>query len=393
MIAAIAAVGLFVSFFTIYSATASEQAAPATQMVLGRVETCTLNTSSACRIPYNLGGAKPTAIVVTPSGPGQNLTIDVTKMGDTDYVVKALWHDGTAFKNSPTIKFNAIYTYVGDVVTPSPSPTDSPSVSPSVTPTQSPSQTPTSPTVTPAGYDCVPSGAVQHFYPKNGGTGNGSGPISGVYDVSAEQWAIESGYLSNLCAYSNNNWYVDIKAIDHGDHAVQAYPSMRKIYHDWGGPEDYTLDPKLSSFSQLKVEVAHTSPTDCAGCIYEEAFDIWLNGIGDGPAQTELMIWTHNQDQDPYGTLKASNVTVDGRQWDVYYGSPDYVAYVPANGASITSGTFDVKAFATDMKNRGILRTAASDPHVGQISYGVEPVDTNGVFKRWTFSKFNVLDS
>lgn len=378
LLAAVAAVGIVASIFGVYTASANESASPATQQVIGRIETCKLNASSTCVITHGLG-VKPTAVVATPAGPGQNITIDVSKIDETSYTVKALWHDGTPFITKPTIKFNAIYTFVPGSVDPTTPPTTEPT---------------TPPVTTPAGYACSPSGAVAHFFPSGSNQGEGSDEVGNGYNASAEQWAVQNDYLSNMCVYSNKSWYVDIKATDHGDGAVQAYPSMRKIYHDWGGPENYNLDPKLSSFPQLKVSVGQTDPVTCPKCVYEDAFDIWLNGIGDGPTVTELMIWTHNQGQSPYGDLKAKNVTVDGRQWDVYYGAPDYVAYVPAAGApqNIASGTFDVKAFAADMKTRGILRTNASDPNVGQVSYGMEPVTTDGVFRRWTFTDFTVLD-
>jgi hypothetical protein len=384
------ALAFIIALMSAFNAKANDSTTPPTQQTLGRSEQCTVNVSSACTVNHGLG-VKPTSIVVTPGGPGQNATVDPSKTTDTSYTVKFLWHDGTKFKSGIVIKYYVVYTYVGAPIEPSPSPTvtsSTPSPTETNTPTPTTTVTPTASPTIPADKSCSPTNTIAHF------TGEGSDAIGDGYDISAEQWAVKNDYSSNLCAYSKDDWYVEIKATDHGDGAVQAYPSIRKIYHDWGGPEDYTLDPKLSSFPQLKVEFAHQSPTDCAGCVYEEAFDIWLNGIGDGNYQTELMIWTHNQGQSPYGDLKAKNVTVDGRQWDVYYGAPDYVAYVPADGApqAITSGTIDVKAFAKDMANRGIMRTAASDPHVGQISYGVEPVDTKGVFKRWDFTKFNVLD-
>lgn len=387
LLVAVLALAFIASIIGVFGAKANDSATTPTQQVVGRTGECKVNSASACVVTHGLG-VKPTSVVVTPAGPGQQATVDTAKTTDTTVTVKFLWRDGTQFKLGTTIRYNVVYTYTDAVVVTPPPTSATPTASPTATPT-SPSSTPTSTTTIPADKSCNPTNTIAHF------TGEGSDAIGGGYDISAEQWATEAGYSSNLCAYSKDNWYVEIKAINHGDGAVQAYPSIRKIYHDWGGPEDFNLDPKLSSFPQLKVEVAHKSPTDCAGCVYEEAFDIWLNGIGDGTTQTELMIWTHNQGQSPYGDLKAKNVTVDGRQWDVYYGAPDYVAYVPADGApqAITSGTFDVKAFSKDMAARGILRTAADDPHVGQISYGVEPVDTKGVFKRWDFTKFNVLDS
>lgn len=384
-LSAIIAVAFIASLFGIY-AVANDSATPVTQQTRGVTATCVLQNSK-CTVAHGLG-VTPTSVLAVPYGAGQNAT--VVSKDATNYTLRFLWRDGSAFQDGTVIKYEVSFTYVGDAVEPTDPPTSTTPTSPPVStpPVSTPPTSPTTSPTIPADKSCSPTNTVAHF------KGEGSQALGNGYDVSAEQWAVKNDYSSNLCAYSKDNWYVEIKATNHGDGAVQSYPSMRKIYHDWGGPEDYNLDPKLSTFPQLKVEVAHKSPAVCAGCIYEEAFDIWLNGIGDGPAQTELMIWTHNQGQSPYGDKKATNVTVDGRQWDVYYGAPDYVAYVPAAGApqAITSGTFDVKAFAVDMKNRDILRTAAADPHVGQISYGVEPVDTKGVFKRWDFTKFNVLD-
>lgn len=263
---------------------------------------------------------------------------------------------------------------------------------PPTTPTAPPTTPTTTPTV-PADKSCSPTNTVAHF------TGEGSDAIAdapsseqpGQYNVSAEQWAVQNDYSSNLCAYSKDNWYVEIKATDHGDGAVQSYPSIRKIYHDWGGPDNFDNDPKLSSFPQLKVAVAQTDPVDCTGCVYEQAFDIWLNGIGDGDSTTELMIWTHNQGQEPYGDLRGT-VDVDGRTWDLYYGAPGYVAFVPKNNENIKSGTFDIKAFIEKAAENHLITKNPTDPTVGQISYGVEPVTTKGVFKRWDFTKFTVLD-
>jgi hypothetical protein len=395
MVAAILAVGLIASLFGVV-ATANNRVAAPTQQVLGRVETCQLNASSKCVINHGLG-VKPTAVVTTPAGPGQNITIDVTQITATSYTVLALWHDGKRFTTKPTIKFNAVYTYVGEAVEPTPTPT-----TPTASPTQSPTATPpttTTPTVpptsTPGNYDCNPaSGVKAHFYPRNGGQGEGSDALGdaqapekwGQYNVSAEHWAVKDDYLSNLCAYSTKNFYVDIKATDDGDHSVQAYPSMRKIYHDWGNGGDFSDNPKLSTFPQLKASVAVTDPANCTGCKYNDAFDIWLNGIGGN--KPELMIWTHNHGQTPYGPKVASNITIDGRQWD-YYRSGNYFAYVPVGNANIPSGTYDLKAFINDVVSRGHL---PENPAVSQVSYGVEPVHTGGVFKRWHFTDFTIVD-
>jgi hypothetical protein len=380
---ALLAVAFIATFFGMLNVRANEQATtatPATQQVLGRVETCKLNTQSYCVINHKLG-VKPTAVVVELSKTKQTvISVDVSSITDTSYKVTASVN-GKLITTQPTLTFSAVYTYVGTPVTTTPSP------SPTVT-TPKPTTSPTA-----FSYDCNPSGEVAHFYPADSSNGQGQGSSATVgdpYNASAEQWAVKDDYLSNMCVYSKDNWYVDIKATNHGDGAVQAYPSMRLIYHDYG-TNDFTKDPKLSSFPQLKVEFAVTDPADCTGCVYNDAFDIWLNGIGNGDTVTELMIWTHNQGQYPYGDFRGV-VELDGYTWDLYYGAPGYIAFVPKNGENIKSGTLDLKKFIQSAAENHLITKNSSDPQVSQISYGVEPVTTKGVFKRWTFTKFNVLD-
>lgn len=355
----------------------------------GYQDSCVLDSTSSCTKTHGLG-VRPDAVVIQETGPGQNAVVTATTANT--YRVKWNWHDGKTFKPGITLKYYVHFDAPGGGVQPSPTPSPSPSPSPSpkpTTPTPSPTQPPT------GSYDCNPTGAVAHFYPRAGSPqGQGSDAIAdapatekpGQYNVSAEHWAVKPDYLSNLCAYSTKNFYVDVKARDDGDHSVQAYPSMRKIYHDWGLGGDFSKDPKLSTFAQLKASVAVTDPADCAGCIYNDAFDVWLNGIGgDMP---ELMIWTRNHGQTPYGPKVASNVTIDGRQWD-FYRSGNYMAYVPVGNVNIPSGTYDLKEFINDVVRRGIL---PADPAVSQVSYGVEPVHTGGVFKRWHFTDFSIVE-
>ncbi len=386
LVAALLAVAFIATFFGVFSAKADNNAAPASQQVIGRSMECKLNTASSCVISHGLG-VKPTAVVVTPGGPGQNATVDITKITDQTFTVKFLWHDGKGWAAGTLIRFNVIYTFVGGVTPTTPPVT---SATPTVTPTVSTPPT-TTPTVAPTAiaYKCDPTNTVAHFYPSGSNTtGNGSDSIGDPYNASAEHWAVNDDFRSNMCVYSKDKWYVEAKSINDGG-MVQAYPSMRLIYHDWGS-DTFANDPKLSSFPQLKAEVAVTDPANCTGCIYNDAFDVWLNGIGgDAP---ELMIWTHNNGQSPYGPKKASNITIDGRQWDLY-NSGSYIAYVPTNNDDIKSGTYDLKAFINDLVAREIV---PADPKVGQVSYGVEVVSTgtgsNPPFRRWDFTKFNVLD-
>ncbi len=186
---------------------------------------------------------------------------------------------------------------------------------------------------------------------------------------------------------THDAWYTDVKTDNaKGDGAVKAYPSMRRIYWDYS-TSDGNL-PQVSSFPQLKVDFASTDPASCSGCIYDTAFDVWLNGIGNGQAN-ELMIWTHNVGQQPYGSKVASGIKLAGHTWDLWSGNDNhYLAYVPTDTSYIRSGTLDVKDFTANLGNR-----VPSNTKLGQISYGVETVSTNNVSRHWDFTKFTVTDS
>jgi len=67
-----------------------------------------------------------------------------------------------------------------------------------------------------------------------------------------------------------------------------------------------------------------------------------------------------------------------------------YIAFVPSNGARITSGTVDLKAMLSYLVAQG--RVAAKST-VDQICYGVEIVDTGGTARTWNFTDFSITDS
>ncbi|HEY0240592.1 MAG TPA: hypothetical protein VGC37_18325, partial [Friedmanniella sp.] len=143
----------------------------------------------------------------------------------------------------------------------------------------------------PAASTCAPGDEVVTF------DGQGSADLAqygqGNYNASAELWGVNGyNYTQTMGVCTHDAWYVDVKTDNSkGDGAVKAYPSMRRIYHDWS-TNDFSKDPLVSSFPRLDVTFGANDPTSCSGCIYDTGFDIWLNGIGNG-SSNELMIWTH----------------------------------------------------------------------------------------------------
>jgi hypothetical protein len=177
---------------------------------------------------------------------------------------------------------------------------------------------------------------------------------------------------TQVCSY--RSWNHIGTASNNGDGAVKTYPNVHK---DYSGRT-------ISSFSKLTSTFAATSP---GTGIYDVAYDLWLNGV----PNDEVMIWTDNQKQVPAGSRVATGVSLGGHSWDVYATSGNgYIAFVPSNGARLTSGTVDIKAMLSYLVAQGRV---ASGSTVDQICYGVEIVDTGGSPVTWRFTDFSITDS
>jgi hypothetical protein len=184
-----------------------------------------------------------------------------------------------------------------------------------------------------------------------------------------------------FCSY--HSWYVTATADNStGDGAVKAYPNVHRDFHDWGTG----YEPAISSFSTITSRFAHTSP---GVGIYDVAYDIWVNGVADR-GSTEVMIWTDNHNQRPSGS-KVGQVSLSGHTWDVWSASSNhYLAFVPTGGATVTSGTVDLKGFFDYLMTNGRLPSTST---LGQVDYGVEVVSTDGKPARWDFTDFDVSAS
>src|SRR5260370_39859924 len=112
-----------------------------------------------------------------------------------------------------------------------------------------------------------------------------------------------------------------------GDGAVKTYPNVHAAFNK----------PPIGSFRTISSAFAETSPHTG---IYEDAYDIWINGIASSNS-TEVMIWNDNQQQVPSGSPQGT-VTFDGRAYTVWK-SDGYVAFV-AN-SNFSSGTINLLAF------------------------------------------------
>jgi hypothetical protein len=193
------------------------------------------------------------------------------------------------------------------------------------------------------------------------------------YFVANDMWAVAGYNVSQtLYACSYSNWYV-VATMDNraGNGAVKTYPNSHR---------DFDSEPKIASFNTITSTFAETGP---GTGIYEDAYDIWLNGIA-SPGCTEVMIWNDNHGQAPAGSVQGT-ATIDGRSYVVWKTTGNYVAFVAST--SFTSGTMNLKDFFEWLMAKGWIAQTST---LGQVDYGAELVSTNGVPATFTFSNFAV---
>ena len=199
------------------------------------------------------------------------------------------------------------------------------------------------------------------------------GWADGSYYVYNNMWNV-SGYsvTQTLSACSYSNWYVvaDMNN-DSGNGAVKTYPNVQETFNE----------PRISSFNVISSTFSEASPH--AG-IYEDAYDIWVNGIASS-GSTEVMIWTENFHQSPSGSVEAT-VSLGGRGYHVWRtSSGSYIAFVA--DTNFTSGTVNLLQLFDWLISKGWI---PADSTLGQIDYGAEIVSTNNIPSTFSFTNFSI---
>ncbi|WP_405062074.1 hypothetical protein OG474_10540 [Kribbella sp. NBC_01505] len=346
---------------------------------VGRVESCVLDKSSACTVLHGFG-KKPVAITATASGPAQ-LSIDAGQTTDKSYRLRALRRDGQNYREGTKLRYTAHYDFVAAPAQP-PTPTPKPPTvaPPTRTPTKPPTTKPPTtkpPTVKPTTAPPTSNPGQTCTKPTwtTTATGNaGEGRTYGQYYVHNNMWNNHNGtYTMAVCNY--NSWYEDVTQSKPGDNGVQAYPNVHKDYNDF----------PLAKIQSAKF--AATAPT-CAGCIYNVAFDVWINeGF-----ENELMIWTQNSGQTPAGS-KIGTTTIGGQSYEVWKtdgaNKPGGI-FTYKSVTTQNSGTMPLQAFFKDLEAR---KWIPANSTTWQVDFGVEVVSTNNTKQRFTFDAFEIQEN
>ena len=192
------------------------------------------------------------------------------------------------------------------------------------------------------------------------------------YYVTNDMWNVgKYSVRQTLGACSYRNWFVTA-TMDNGDRAnvVKSYPN---VYRAFGATP-------VSAYHTITASYAHVNP---GGGIYEDAFDIWFNGVARWWA-TEIMIWTDNHGQIPPG-LALARVTIDGQRYVVWKsrGPGGTISFVAVRGSS--EGTVNLLSFFDWVIARHWMGAGAQ---LRQVAYGVELVSTGGVPETFAVTSF-----
>jgi hypothetical protein len=142
---------------------------------------------------------------------------------------------------------------------------------------------------------------------------------------------------------------VEAKNFPNDNFEVFSYPNVHRDL------PNYPKGVAVSSFSTVKTTFAGVPQ---AKGNFNVAYDIWLNGVGNGNGSTELMIWTETRPQtlQPLGTDQG-DFTINGVGYRYTSGGINVVSYKgPLDGA-----VRHVRPQA-DHRGRGVARLRACQP-------------------------------
>ena len=148
--------------------------------------------------------------------------------------------------------------------------------------------------------------------------------------------------------------------------APGGYPSIYSGCH-WGSCTSGGLASspvQVSALSAGKVTTSWSTTQPGGSNAYDVAYDIWFNQTpttSGQPNGTEIMVWlNHNGPVQPFGSEVASNVSIGGHSYNVWYGTQsswDTVTYDMTSGTTSVSN-LDVGQLAQDSVSRGYTQSS-----------------------------------
>jgi hypothetical protein len=195
----------------------------------------------------------------------------------------------------------------------------------------------------------------------------GSTTIGGRYVVMNNNWGNSAQQCINV---TNSGFSISqINANKPTNGAPASYPAIYIGCHYSNCSPGTNLPIQISAISSANTSISYSYVNGT----FDAAYDIWLDPTPktNGVNATEIMVWFNRQGSiQPVGS-RVGTASVAGRSWEVWQGNNggnDVVSYVAPS--AISSWSFDVKAFITDVISRG---KATNSWYLTSIQAGFEP--------------------
>ena len=180
----------------------------------------------------------------------------------------------------------------------------------------------------------------------------------GAYTVENNEWG--SSALECVTTDGRADFTVANSAmLNATDGAPGGYPAIYKGCH-YGDCTDASGFPvQVSDISRGKVTTSWSTTQPGGRSVYNVAYDIWFDQTPNSsqPNGTELMIWlNHRGHIQPYGSKVASNVSIGGRGYDVWFGKQAWntVSYTMTTGTTAVN-VMGLRPLIEDAVRRGYI--------------------------------------